>query len=200
MKIAIMFSNDDLEYADRAGCWASCHHDARTMPDTPDQATMDGSNAAEILSLENGVTKYLQESRTKIEIRGKRGKKRGGWDKLKPAEENAAAVANNQIFDLLRYQGGTGKTEDGYVYSERVMDGGQGFEVVSNLEGGRWVVEMKRKLVSDQSSDISFDPAKTYNFGFAIHDDYSNARFHHVSLGYKLGFDNSEVDLNAQSQ
>lgn len=200
MKIAIMFSNDGLEYADRAGCWATCHHDARTMPDTPDQASIDGSEAQGILSLENGVTKYLQESRTKIEIRGKRGKKRGGWDKLKPAEENAAAVENNQIFDLLRYQGGTGKTQDGYVYSERVMEGGQGFDVISNLEGGRWVVEMKRKLVSDQSSDISFDPAKTYNFGFAIHDDFSNARFHHVSLGYKLGFDNTEVDLNAKSQ
>ncbi len=200
MKIAIMFSEDGLEYADQAGCWGTCHHDARTMPDTPEADAMASSEAAAALALEEGVTKYLKESRTSIEVRGKRGKKRGGWDKLKPTEENAAAFEANQIFDLLRYESGTGLTEDGYVYEQRNMAGGQGFEVVSNNEGGRWTIEMKRKLVSENKGDISFDPAKTYNFGFAIHDDFSDARFHHVSLGYKLGFDNAEVDLDAKSQ
>ena len=200
MKIAIMFSDDGLEYAAQAGCWGTCHHDARTMPDTPEAESMTSSEAAATLDLEEGITKYLKESRTAIEVRGKRGKKRGGWDKLKPAEENTAAVEANQVFDLLRYQSGTGLVEDGYIYEQRSMAGGQGFEVVSNNDGGHWVVEMKRKLTSEQKGDISFDPAKTYNFGFAIHDDFSNARFHHVSLGYSLGFDNAEVDLDAKSQ
>lgn len=200
MKIAIMFSEDNLEYASQAGCWGTCHHDARSMPDAPEADTLTTSEAAATLALEDGVSKYLKESRTSIEVRGKRGKKRGGWDKLKPAEENAAAFEANQIFDLLRYQSGTGVTEDGYVYEQRSMAGGQGFEVASINEGGRWVVEMKRKLVSGNKGDISFDPAKTYNFGFAIHDDFSDARFHHVSLGYKLGFDNTETDLDAKSQ
>jgi len=200
MKIAIMFSDDTLEFADRAGCWGTCHHDARTMPDTPEADALAGNEAAARLSLEQGVTKYLKESRSKIEIRGKRGKKRGGWDKLKPAEEITAAIDANQIFDLLRYQSGTGLTEDGFVYDQRYMSGGQGFEVSANNRGGHWTVEMKRKLSSDKKGDISFDPAKTYNFGFAIHDDFANARFHHVSLGYKLGFDNPDVDLNALSQ
>ena len=38
------------------------------------------------------------------------------------------------------------------------------------------------------------------NFGFAIHDDYTNERFHHVSLGYKLALDNPEAEVNAISQ
>ena len=46
--------------------------------------------------------------------------------------------------DLLRYKAGTGEAEDGYVLAERVMTGGQGFEVVSSNDGGRWVVEIKR--------------------------------------------------------
>lgn len=200
MKIAIMFSNDDLEFADRAGCWGTCHHDARGMPDTPEADALAGNEAATRLALDEGVTKYLKESRTKIEIRGKRGKKRGGWDQLTSAEEIQAAIDGNQVFDLLRYQAGTGTSEDGYVYDQRVMEGGQGFEVVSNNDGGHWTVQMKRKLASDNTGDISFDPTKTYNFGFAIHDDFSDARFHHVSLGYKLGFDNAEVDLDAKSQ
>jgi cytochrome c-type protein NapC len=28
-----------------------------------------------------------------------------------------------------------------------------------------------------------------YNFGFAIHEDYTNARYHYVSLGYQFGLD-----------
>ncbi len=200
MKIALMFATDELEYADKAGCWGTCHHDARTMPDTPDADALAGNEAAARLSLENGITKYVKESRTNIEIRGKRGKKRGGWDLLKPAEENAAAVENGQIMDLLRYRSGDGSTEDGYIYAERHMQGGQGFEVSSSNNAGHWVVQMKRKLASDQTGDISFDTSKSYNFGFAIHDDFSDARYHHVSLGYRLGFDNTEVDLNAVKQ
>jgi cytochrome c-type protein NapC len=200
MKIAIMFSNDDLEFADRAGCWGTCHHDARSMPDTPETDALAGNEAADRLALDQGVTKYLKESRSKIEIRGKRGKKRGGWDQLNSAEEIQAAIDGNQVFDLLRYQAGTGISEDGYVYDQRVMEGGQGFEVISNNDSGHWTVQMKRKLTSDNTGDISFDPSKTYNFGFAIHDDFSDARFHHVSLGYRLGFDNAEVDLDAKRQ
>ena len=200
MKIAIMFSNDDLEFADRAGCWATCHHDARSMPDAPEADALAGNEAASRLNLDEGVTKYLKESRSKIEIKGRRGKKRGGWDQLKSAEDIQTAIDNNQVFDLLRYQSGTASSEDGYVFDQRVMQGGQGFEVASSNDGGHWTVQIKRKLTSDKPQDISFDLAKTYNFGFAIHDDYSDARFHHVSLGYKLGFDNSEVDLDAKSQ
>ena len=164
MKIALMFATDELEYADKAGCWGTCHHDARTMPDTPEAEVLAGSDAASRLSLENGVTKYVKESRTNIEIRGKRGKKRGGWDQLKPAEEYAAAVEKGQIMDLLRYRSGDGSVEDGYVYAERHMQGGQGFEVSSSNDAGHWVVQFKRKLNSDQAGDISFDTASIYNF------------------------------------
>jgi hypothetical protein len=56
---------------------------------------------------------------------------------------------------------------------------------------------MKRKLTSDKPGDISLSTDQMYNIGFAIHDDYSNRRYHHVSLGFKLGFDNDEAEINA---
>jgi len=55
---------------------------------------------------------------------------------------------------------------------------------------------MKRALNTGKPGDITIEPGKLYNFGFAIHDDYSDARFHHVSLGYKLGLDNDEAEIN----
>jgi cytochrome c-type protein NapC len=39
-----------------------------------------------------------------------------------------------------------------------------------------------------------------YNIGFAIHDDFTSSRFHHVSLGLKLGFDNEDTEINALGQ
>jgi len=56
---------------------------------------------------------------------------------------------------------------------------------------------MKRKLTSAKPGDISMATDQLYDIGFAIHDDYSNQRYHHVSLGFKLGFDNEDAEINA---
>ncbi|MCG8427012.1 MAG: ethylbenzene dehydrogenase-related protein [Chromatiales bacterium] len=200
MKLALMLSTDDVEFADRSGCWQSCHHDARSMPHAPADDAIASSEAAKRLDLSNGITKYLKESRSKVEVKGRRGKKRGGWDKLKSEEEVKAALAANQFMDLLRYKSGKGETEDGYILDQRYMSGGQGFEVNASNEDGNWVVVMKRKLKSDKAGDISVEAGKLYNFGFAIHDDFSDTRFHHVSLGYKLGLDNADAEVNASAQ
>ena len=53
MKIAFMLATDEVEFADRAGCWGTCHHDLRTMPHAPDKAAMEASPAAKVLDLSN---------------------------------------------------------------------------------------------------------------------------------------------------
>ncbi len=205
IKLALMIATDNeddpkVEYAERAGCWQSCHHDVNNMPHQPDKATLASSPLAGRLDLSNGFTKYLKESRTEIEIEGKGGKMRGGWDKLKSEAEIQAALENGSFMDLLRYKSGTGESEDGYILAERVMNGGQGVNFSGELKDGKWTVEMKRKLTSDQPGDISMALGEWYNIGFAIHDDYSDSRFHHVSLGLKLGFDDEDVEINAIGQ
>jgi cytochrome c-type protein NapC len=198
LKLAIMFSTDDVTYADRAGCWGTCHHDAKGMPHAPTADDLAASGLA--LNLENGVSKYITESRTEIEIKGRDGKKLGGWDKLKGEAEIKAELEAGHFMDLVRHQLGTGKTEDGYILEQRYMDGGQGAEFSSSLSDGVWTVLMKRKLESDKPGDLSLAIDQMYNLGFAIHDDYTSGRFHHVSLGYKLGFDNDEAEINAVKQ
>ncbi|WP_456406844.1 NapC/NirT family cytochrome c [Thiolapillus sp.] len=196
MKIAFMLATDDVEYADRAGCWGTCHHDNRGMPHAPEQSALDASEAAKAIDLKNGVTKYLKESRTKIEVKGRRGKKRGGWDKLKSPEEIQEALNSGLFMDLMRYKSGKGETENGYILDQRHMSGGGQVDAVAVKEGNTWVVEMKRKLNTGKPGDIAIEAGKLYNFGFAIHDDHAIGRFHHVSLGYKLGLDNAEAEVN----
>ncbi|MFT4765011.1 MAG: nitrate/TMAO reductase-like tetraheme cytochrome c subunit [Oleispira sp.] len=200
MKLAVMFANDNVEFADRAGCWATCHHDAKNMPDAPDAETLAGSKFASQISLETGVTKYIKESRTKLEVKGRRGKARGGWDKLKSEDKLKSLMDEKTYMDIVRYKSGEAIVEDGHISAERNMAGGQGAEFDAKLKNGTWSVIMKRKLVSDQQGDVSINKEGLYNFGFAIHDDYTNSRFHHVSLGYKLGLDNEAAELNAAKQ
>jgi cytochrome c-type protein NapC len=203
IKLAVMLATDieddpKVEYAERAGCWQTCHHDANYMPHQPDNALLADSPLAARLDLSLGYTKYLKESRTEIEIDGKDGKMRGGWDKLRSEAELQAALDNGAFMDLLRYKSGTGESEDGHILEQRVMSGGQGVSFVGNLADGIWTVDMTRKLTSDKPGDISMNKDEMYNIGFAIHDDYSSSRFHHVSLGFKLGFDNEDAEINAQ--
>ncbi len=196
VKLALMFGGDDAAYAGQAGCWGTCHHDLRSMPEHP----ADPAAAGLPLDLSMGVTKYLKGSRTEVEEAGRRGAKLGGWDKLKDAPALQAELDAGRFMDLLRVNGGDGSTEDGMVLGERVMSGGQGFQASIKEEAGYWSVVIKRKLVSDQPGDVDIEGGKLYNFGFAIHDDFSNARFHHVSLGYKLGLDNDAAEVNAKAQ
>ncbi len=182
MKLAIMFATDEVKYASQAGCWGTCHHDANGMPHVPEG---------------HKVTKYITESRTKIEIKGRRGKKRGGWDKRKTDDEIKAEMDAGHFMDIVRYKSGSKTSEDGHLLADRVMEGGQGANFSATLDGSTWVVELTRKLKSDNAGDLSMALDKMYNFGFAIHDDHTKERFHHVSLGYKLGFDNDKAEVNA---
>lgn len=197
MKLAVMFASDKVEFADRAGCWATCHHDARNMPDAPAADLLASSEFASVLDLSAGVTKYLGESRTAVEIKES---PRGGWNKLKPADAVKAEMSAGKYMDLVRYKSGKGQVENGHILAERTMSGGQGVTFDAKLKGGNWSVVMKRKLKSGGAGDISMEKGQVYNFGFAIHDDYTNSRFHHVSLGYRLGLDNVEADINAKAQ
>ncbi|MBE0591537.1 MAG: hypothetical protein IH616_03970, partial [Gemmatimonadales bacterium] len=65
-------------------------------------------------------------------------------------------------------------------------------------EGDSWTVVFTRKLTGGKG-DVALQSGKTYNFGFAIHDDHAIGRFHHVSLGYTLGID-AKADINAAKQ
>jgi len=193
IKLAVMFATDEVEFADRAGCWGTCHADLRSMPYAPEQSAVDATSLKEA---KDGITKYISESRTKINLKDRKGPL-GGWDKLKSDDELKTEFDANHFMDLMRFKVDEKVAENGHIFKERVAHDGIDIMANGTLSNGTWTVELTRPLNSDKPGDLKLDTTSVYNFGFAIHDDYTNARYHHVSLGYKLGFDNAEAEVNA---
>ncbi len=185
IKLAFMIATDDVEYADRAGCWGTCHADLNEMPYAPEG---------------QDVTKYIKESRTKLELKGRNDKPLGGWDKRKTEEEIAQAYNDKLYMDLVRVKSSGQAIEEGRILEDRHMDEAIHSKVSIAKDGQRWVVNIMRPLKTGSQENIDLDLGQTYNFGFAIHDDHTNGRYHHVSLGYKLGFDNADAEINALAQ
>lgn len=194
VKVAVMFDDNRVEYANIGGCWASCHDDLRTMPDVnPDAARH--PKAKELDIRKNGPTKYLKESRTDLELKTR---PKGGWDKLRSDADIAAALKAGKFLEIWQFRSGEGP-RDGYVLDARRMKAAPGLAEGRN-EGGVWTVTFTRKLAGGGPGQHTFAAGRSYNMGFAIHDDYSNERWHHVSLGYTLGLDNPKADINAVKQ
>jgi nitrate/TMAO reductase-like tetraheme cytochrome c subunit len=206
VKLTVSFADDRVDMADRAGCWASCHHDSPYMPDAPDAETLAASALGERIDLSRGVTKYLSESRTSIEIRGRRGAARGGWDKLRDEAELEQLLQGGVYLDLARFKsGGDGRTESGYILEERHFAETESVVFSAREEGGVWAVYMTRALRPGTVGDKPLSTSGKYNVGIALHDDHAASRFHHVSWQYGLAFgaqvpgdfDEDRVEFNA---
>lgn len=195
IKLTVMFDDNKVEFADRGGCWATCHEDLRGMPDASDAAKSHAK--AKVLGWGDGVTKYIKESRTDLTLTGNA---RGGWDKLKSDAEIDAALKDGKFMDLIQFRSKE-KAVDGYVLESRHMDGGKSLIKADGKKSGKhWTVVFERTLKGGGIGDHSLAAGKLYNLGFAIHDDNADGRFHQVSLGYTLGLDNPDADLNAVKQ
>lgn len=165
VKLAFMLAPDgimtkdekgrEIDMSKQGGCWATCHADARTMPDAKDDKK----------------TKHV----------------------------DGADLKSGKFYDLLQWQSKSNKGTDGYVADKRVMEGGKALvEAKGENKGGEWSVVFIRKLTGGEG-DIALAAGKAYNFGFAIHDDHTAGRFHHVSFGYTLGID-AKADVTAAKQ
>lgn len=195
IKLTVMFDDNKVEFADRGGCWATCHEDLRGMPDASDAAKSHAK--AKVLGWGDGVTKYIKESRTDLTLTGNA---RGGWDKLKSDAEIDAALKDGKFMDLIQFRSKE-KAVDGYVLESRHMDGGKSLIKADGKKSGKhWTVVFERTLAAGGKGDHTIAAGKLYNIGFAIHDDNADGRFHHVSLGYTLGLDNADADFNAVKQ
>ena len=194
VKVAVMFDDNKVEGAKSNGCWSTCHMDLRSMPDAVDSAK--DHDKAKALGWSDGVTKYVKESRGELD---KVNKPRGAWDKFKSDDEIKAALAAGKFMDLMQFRSGKGeKPVDGYVLDARYMSGGKGLvRAEGRKEGNKWVVTMERTLAGGGKGDHKLVNGKQYNVGFAIHEDFANARFHHVSLGYTLALDDDTAFFNA---
>mgnify|MGYP001627916156 FL=1 len=198
VKVAMMITGTGIEMGEQVGCWATCHADNSYMPfDQGAEVIAASGDIAARLAAEGAVTKYLSESRSKIEVKGRRGKPQGGWDQLKAAGEIEQYLEDGTFMDLMRvYADGSGS--NGYLLERRVENGGE-FASEATLSAGMWTVVFSRPLAGG-TGDVPLEPGNTYTVGFAIHDDFADARFHHVTLNTSMALDNSEAQINVVGQ
>jgi len=102
-----------------------------------------------------------------------------------------ADLAGGKFYDLIQFRSGKGeKPVDGYVTDQRYMEGGKGLVKAEGVkDGNKWVVTFERTLAGGGKGDHAITPDKIFNFGFAIHESFAEARYHYVSLGYQFGLD-----------
>ena len=121
-----------------------------------------------------------------------------GKDDKKTKYVKDGSLASGKFYDLIQWTS-KGAKHDGYIADKRVMDGGKALvDAKGENKGGEWSVVFTRKFAGGEG-DITLAPGKTYNLGFAIHDDWTAGRFHQVSLGYSLGID-TKADITAAKQ
>ena len=199
IKVAMMITGTGIEMGEQVGCWATCHADNTYMPWDPGaEAIAANGDVVERLKAEGTITKYLTESRTKVEVKGRRGKAQGGWDQLKSEEEIAQYLADGTFMDLMRvFADGSGY--NGYLLESRVKNDGE-FASQANLSAGMWTVVFSRPLNSGAPGDVPLVAGQMYTVGFAIHDDFTAARFHHVTLNTTMALDNAEAQINVAGQ
>jgi cytochrome c-type protein NapC len=77
-----------------------------------------------------------------------------------------------------------------------VLKPGNDVAYTGKKEGDKWVVTMVRRLKATQPGEVNLAAGQSYSVGFAIHDDFTSGRFHHVSLDMKLGLD-AEGEIKA---
>ena len=178
-KLAVMLDAGKVEYGGIGGCWASCHDDLRSMPDVAATAK-DHPRAKEIDIRSDGPTKYIGESRTSIST----AKPRGGWDKLRPAADHEQMIKDGKFLEMWQWRSGE-SPRAGTVAAARMLKSSKDM-AEGKLDNGVWTVVFRRPLAGNVGMH-ELVPGKIYNIGFAVHDDYSNWRYHNVSLGYTLG-------------
>ncbi len=199
IKVAMMITGTGIEMGDQVGCWASCHADNTYMPFDPGaEAIAANGDVSGRLTAQDTVTKYISESRTEIDTKGRRGKPMGGWDKLHAAEQIEQYLADGTYLDLMRVYA-DGSATNGYLLEQRVVNDGE-IAASAELAGGMWTVVFTRPLNSGAPGDIPLEPGQTYTVGFAIHDDFAAARFHHVTLNTSLALDDDSANINVVKQ
>ncbi|NOC92796.1 cytochrome C552 [Ruegeria sp. HKCCD6228] len=199
IKVAMMITGTGIELGDQVGCWASCHADNTYMPFAPEaDAIAANADVAGRLNATDTVTKYISESRTDVEVKGRRGKALGGWDKLKAEEQIEQYLADGTYLDLMRVYA-DGSATNGYLLEQRVVNDGE-IAASAELSGGMWTVVFTRPLNSGAPGDVPLEAGKTYTVGFAIHDDFTAARFHHVTLNTSLALDDDSAFINVVKQ
>lgn len=112
-----------------------------------------------------------------------------------PGADDKKTKYTTGAYELMQWKSAKGaKVVDGTVSDKRNMEGGtSGAKAEGAKAGDTYTVTFTRKLSG------ALAEGKSVPFGVAVHADHSTGRFHHVSMGYKVGF-GADGDIKATKQ
>lgn len=169
-KITLMIGDESSPEYIQGGCWAVCHQDAKDMPEATGK----------------GVSKYLSVSRKDIV------KKIGGGENYKSTADLSALMTEGNFLEYWQAKlnpGAAAETLSGHILEERSDKEATRVSTSAALSGGKWVVEFTRALQASSQDEKSILAGKPVTFGIALHDQYTNGRYHLVSFEYKMAFE-----------
>jgi cytochrome c-type protein NapC len=180
-RVTLMLDDGSVKEATRAGCWGSCHDDAVGMASAP---------------AGKEITKYLGASRAKVT-------RQGGGEHLKLPAEIEQLLTQGTFIEYWQARlnpGQPARPADGYILEKRHEQTPPVVGAETTFSNGQWVVVLSRALKVGKTGYKDLVPGKTYTVGFAVHDDYANHRFHHVSFEHTLVLDQGKADLVAMKR
>jgi hypothetical protein len=180
-RVTVMLDDGTVREASRAGCWGACHDDAIGMA-----SAQDGVN----------LTKYLFASRSAVA-------RSGGGENYKPDAELQDLLSKGMYLEYWQARlnhGQPAKAVEGYILDKRHEQDATQVGAEASFENGTWTVVLSRPLKAADGHHKDIVPGKQYNLGFAVHNHYTDHRFHHVSLEYTLALDQGDASLIAKKQ
>jgi cytochrome c-type protein NapC len=178
VKVALMIADKNTKEAMVSGCWGACHDDATAMP----AASADTKRAL-----------YLGASRNKLS-------RQGGGDDIKSADDLKQLLANGYYYEYWQARINPDQSvaaTDGYILDKRNKSDAPILDAKAELKNGKWSVTMSRPLSGNGPGRHTFTPGETYYFGVALHDDYTEGRFHYISFGHSLSVEKGSGELIA---
>lgn len=177
-KATVMIDDGTVTEMTRAGCWAACHDDAIGMASA---------------TAGKDITKYIPESRSKLT-------RQGGGDNIKPQADLDGLLQGGKFLEYWQARLNKGKPAvpvDGYILDKRHKNDTPAITAEGEYSGDKWVVVLSRPLKAAGPGHKDIAPGKLYTLGFAIHDDYTEHRFHFISLATTMMLDSGTADLVA---
>lgn len=175
-RVTLILDDGAVKEAARAGCWGSCHDDALGMVSAPPGKE---------------ITKYLLASRSGVT-------RRGGGENYRAPTDLAELLGHGRFLEYWQAQIGPEavvRAVDGYILERRHENQMPLARAEAGYQDGSQVVVLARKLRAGSAVHKDIIPEKIYSVGFAIHDDFTNHRFHYVSFEYSLRLNAGPADF-----
>ncbi len=179
------------DYFRRYGCFITCHNDVNTMPKAPSKKLVRGNPYYAGLKRDD-VRLYAYYTRE------------GAWNKIKGRDKLSGILKEGGLMDLwsVKLRNKTTSVKDGWVFEDRRWERESDLSAKATWNGeggGRYIVDLKRKLLTKSVTDVQLKDGSLLTIGVAIHDDNTEKRRHYVSFPMTVGLGGgAEVDVSAK--